>query len=179
MTEIEQKNALARIAAGMKPPEEAEEPLFDKSGKIRDEVFFTAADAYLKGATFYQLADPKAREDAKQLVIRMVLGKYGVENEQAIRAAGEQWFNGVFQLTSQMTDEEKRKPIDWKEFLKRYGMSVGAALIPGMGPAMAAAPYLTPSGSNIQAAPPSGVNLPQREGLLKRGLKKAKSVLGF
>jgi len=82
-------------------------------------------------------------------------------------------------LASKMSDEEKRKPIDWMEFLKRHGKAVGAALIPGMGPAMVAAQYLVPSGSNAQGAPPSGANFPQREGLLKQGLKKAKSLLGF
>ena len=176
---IEHENRLGEIAAGMKPPKEAEEPLFDKSGKINPVIFADSAEKYLPKFTFYQLTDPKMIGEAKDLITRRLVGIWGAENEQAIRAGADQWFEMVFQLASQMTDEEKRKPIDWKEFLKRYGKSVGTALIPGMGPAMAAAQYLAPSVSNVQGAPPSGVNLPQREGLLKQGLRKAKSVLGF
>ena len=175
----EHEYRLGEIGAGMKPPKEAEEPLFDKSGKINPVIFADSAEKYLPKFTFYQLTDPKMIGEAKDLITRRLVGIWGAENEQAIRAGADQWFEMVFQLASQMTDEEKRKPIDWKEFLKRYGKSVGTALIPGMGPAMAAAQYLAPSVSNIQGAPPSGMNVPQREGLLKRGLEKAKSLLGF
>jgi hypothetical protein len=176
---IEHENRLREIAAGMKPPKEAEEPLFDKSGKINPVIFADSAEKYLPKFTFYQLTDPKMIGEAKDLITKRLVGIWGAENEQAIRAGADQWFEMVFQSASQMTDEEKRKPIDWMEFLKRHGKSVGVALIPGMGPAMAAAQYLMPSGSNVQGAPPSGMNLPQREGLLKQGLRKAKSLLGF
>jgi hypothetical protein len=172
---------MEEIGAGMKPPKEAEEPLIKTDGTVNIKHFFDTANTLFKDFTFYDLTDPKMIENAKKKIYDIVISRFAptAAEQGLVSSALDQWFESLFQLASKMSDEEKRKPIDWMEFLKRYGKSVGTALIPGMGPAMAAAQYLAPSVSNVQGAPPSGMNVPQREGLLKRGLKKAKSLLGF
>jgi hypothetical protein len=176
----EHEYRLGEIGAGMKPPKEAEEPLIKPDGTVNIKHFFDTANTLFPTFTFYDLTDPKMIENAKKKIYDIVISRFAptAEEQGMVSSALDQWFESLFQLASKMSDEEKRKPIDWMEFLKRYGMSVGTSLL-GMGPAMAAAQYLTPVGSNVQGAPPSGMNFPQREGLLKRGLNKAKSLLGF
>ena len=177
----EHEYRLGEIGAGMKPPKEAEEPLIKPDGTVNIKHFFDTANTLFPTFTFYDLTDPKMIENAKKKIYDIVISRFAptAEEQGLVSSALDQWFESLFQLASKMSDEEKRKPIDWMEFLKRHGKAVGAALIPGMGPAMVAAQYLVPSGSNAQGAPPSGANFPQREGLLKQGLKKAKSLLGF
>jgi hypothetical protein len=176
---------LEEIAAGMKPPKEEEIPLYDKkTGGINPLIFVDSAEKYLPGFPFYRLADPtmtKERNEAKDLIVRRLVGIWGAENEQAIRAGADKWFNSVWQITNKMGDKEKK--ISWGDFMKRYGSSL-LAIFAGLGPAAAAAPFLLPKESipRMGEGPPPGMyptgtvpeELQEKENLLQRVGKKAK-----
>jgi hypothetical protein len=208
---IEHGYRMTELGVAGKPPKEAEEPLIKPDGTVNIKHFFDTANTLFPTFTFYDLTDPKMIENAKKKIYDIVISRFApTANEQGlVSSALDQWFNSLFEIAKNTPDAEKGKPIDWMEFLKRYGKSLGVSLIPGMGPVMAAAQYLTPSGSNVQASrppetnvqvlPPSGMDYPQqenkyrmyrgrryqygipavKEGLLQQGLKKAKSLLGF
>jgi len=178
----------------MKAPKEEEIPLYNKkTGTIDPLIFAHAAEQYLGGYDFYRLSNPamsKERNEAKDLIVRRLVGIWGPENEKAIRAAADQWFNAVWQITSTM--EDKNKKISWGDFVKRYGLSL-LAVFTGLGPVAAAAPFILPEGSipKMGGGTPEKrvteqVTLPdvsvekvgEREGLLRKGLKALRKIGG-
>jgi hypothetical protein len=178
---IEHENRLREIAAGMKPPKEAEEPLIKSDGTVNIKPFFDTANTLFPTFTFYDLTDPKMIENAKKKIYDIVISRFAptAAEQGLVSTALDQWFNSLFEMAKNTPDADRWKKIDWKGLVRTWSETIGGKQYAPLHPSVLKFGETTPPKSNVQAPPPSGVNLPQREGLLKRGLKKAKSVLGF
>ena len=178
---IEHGYRMEELGAAGKPPKETEEPLIKPDGTVNIKHFFNTANTLFPTFTFYDLTDPKMIENAKKKIYDIVISRFAptAEEQGLVSSALDQWFNSLFEMAKNTPDADKWKKIDWKGMVKTWSETIGGKQYVPLHPSVLKFGEPTPPKMNIQGAPPSGANFPQREGLLKQGLKKAKSLLGF
>lgn len=118
---------MEEIAAGMKPPKEAEEPLIKPDGSINQNIFYDAVvEKYPKG-TFFDFVDKGQIRTARDSLLRMIKLKYAKTPEQAIQieTAFDQWLGMMEKMSSQLPEEKKRK-VNWYEFASLFTSPIRA-----------------------------------------------------